>query len=157
MVSVDEGDSCIVKSKTLAVSLGIILITLICTMDGLDAPEYVRCNEIGVCEFLEVSGDLTESHRFKTSMLMPVTQTLKGLIRVGVHGRLSICSLPWPASKRDISFIMSRCLHSFQDIVFSLPRTDDTVSINTGPKSPPKGNSLPSEGLKFITTSIIRS
>jgi len=155
---VDEGDTEVVKSKIFAVGLEIILITLLCAISGLDAPEYVRCQEVGVCEFLEVCGDLADTHKFMILMLMPVNQATKDLIRnLGVHGETFIQNFPWPCSVRDIFFTLNRYISSFQDVVFFLPKTDDKVLKNTGPISPQRESNLPSEALKFITTSIIRS
>jgi len=42
------------KLKVLAISL----ICLILALSILDAPEYVRCTDIGLCEFLELHGHL---------------------------------------------------------------------------------------------------
>ena len=146
------------KSKTFAVGLEVILVTLLCTISGLDAPEYVRCQEVGVCEFLEVCGDLTETHKLKLPMLMPVHQITKDLIRnFVVYAEIFIRNFPWSNSARNILFIINRYLNSCQEIVFFLPRTDDKVLTNTGSISPPGKSNLPSEALKFITTSIIRS
>lgn len=154
----DEGDIEVVKSKIFALVLEIILIALLCAISGLDAPEYVRCHEVGVCEFLEVCGDLTDTHKFKIFMLMPVNQTAKDLIRnLGVYGETFIQNFPWPCSGRGIFFTLTRYISSFQDVVFFLPKTDDKVLINTGPISLQNESNLPSEALKFITTSIMRS
>ena len=49
------------KSKSLTLFLKIFLTCLICFLSILDAPEYVQCTHIGVCEFLEVHGNLKPS------------------------------------------------------------------------------------------------
>jgi hypothetical protein len=147
-----------VKSKLFALVLEIVLVNLLCAMSGLDAPEYVRCEDIGVCEFLEIFGEVSDTHRFNILMVMPVNQTIKDLVRkLGVHCEIFIRSFRRSSSVRTIPFIINRYLNSFQDIVFFLPRTDDKVVINIESISPSRGSNLPSESLKFLTTSIIRS
>lgn len=42
------------KLKVIAISV----ICLILSLSILDAPEYVRCTDIGICEFLEIHGHL---------------------------------------------------------------------------------------------------
>jgi len=49
------------KSKSLTFFLKIFLACLFCLLSLLDAPEYVHCTHIGVCEFLEVHGNLKPS------------------------------------------------------------------------------------------------
>lgn len=150
------------KSKLFALVLEIVLVNLlcaiICAMSGLDAPEYVRCHEIGIDEFLDVSADLSDTHRFNIFMMMPVNRPIKNLVcNFEAHGEIFIRSFRRSNSARTIPFIINRYLNSFQDIVFFLPRTDDKVPINTRSISPSRESNLPSESLKFITTSIIRS
>lgn len=43
--------------------LAILLIILIASLTVLDAPEYVRCTDVGICEFLEVYAHLGNNIR----------------------------------------------------------------------------------------------
>jgi hypothetical protein len=137
---VDEGDTEIVKSKIFTLCLQIVLISLLCAISGLDAPEYVRCHEVGIDEFLEISANLGETHRSKIIMLKAVSH-----------------NFPGTDAAKSMHFIINRSINSSQEILFFLPRRDTKVSINTNDVSHPRESKLPSETLRFITTSIIRS
>jgi len=65
------------KSKSLTLFLKIFLTCLICLLSILDAPEYVQCTHIGVCEFLEVHGNLKpsqEAEKILTSIKKVINQ-----------------------------------------------------------------------------------
>lgn len=189
------------KGKLFALGLVILLSILLCSISALDAPEYVRCGHIGICEFLEVCGNLGsnlgDSYLFYVSMistamdqplkdlihslihrnqigiqntalsmaisiaLRAVNQPLKDLIHSLIHrNETDIRSFPWPDAVKDTHFII-RFINSAQKIFLLLPpRVDNTTLIkpsNAGIAHPAGVNSLPSETLRFITTSIIRS
>jgi hypothetical protein len=129
-----------VKSKIFTLCLQIVLVSLLCAISGLDAPEYVRCHDIGVCEFLDVSANIGETHKSKIIMLQAVSH-----------------NFPGAKAAKSIYFIINRGINSSQEILFSLPRRNIKVSINTNDVSHPRESNLPSETLRFITTSIIRS
>ncbi|MEW5818213.1 MAG: hypothetical protein AB1798_22845 [Spirochaetota bacterium] len=189
------------KVKLFALGLVIFTSILLCSMSALDAPEYVRCGHIGICEFLEVCGNLGNNlgdsyilyastistamdqplkdlihnliHRNQAGIqnttlsmtismaLMSVNQPLKDLIHSLIHrNETGIRSFPWPDMAKDAHFII-RFINSAQKIFLLLPpRVDDIALIKPSKRriAHPSGvNSLPSETLRFITTSIIRS
>jgi hypothetical protein len=39
---------------------GILLVGLMCILNLFDAPEYVHCTHLGVCEFLELPGNVSD-------------------------------------------------------------------------------------------------
>ena len=66
------------KSKSLTFCIKIFLACLICLLSILDAPEYVHCTHIGVCEFFEVCGNLKpsrEAEKILTSIKKVINQT----------------------------------------------------------------------------------
>ena len=51
-------------------TIALFLVICICTLCFLDAPEYVHCKHIGICEFLEISGELEVFNKGKSPDLI---------------------------------------------------------------------------------------
>jgi len=60
--------------KFLTCYLSMVLVCLFCVLSSLDAPEYVRCGHIGVCEFLELSGDLVSGQRAEDAVAVMMSR-----------------------------------------------------------------------------------
>ena len=68
--------------------------SLICFLNIFDAPEYARCSHIGVCEFLEVCGDTTDTRKLE-NLLEVMNKCLHRLSSAkGRFGRLA-GFFPW--------------------------------------------------------------
>ncbi|MEW6379644.1 MAG: hypothetical protein AB1611_08540 [bacterium] len=56
------------RTRVSSLVLGVSLIGFVCLLSGLDAPEYIRCRHIGICEFLEICGDVGAPQKSKVIM-----------------------------------------------------------------------------------------
>jgi len=50
--------------------IAVFLICLICVLSLLDAPEYIRCRDIDLCEFLEIYAHLDNLHKSDLMMYL---------------------------------------------------------------------------------------
>lgn len=185
------------KSKLFTLGLVVFLSALLCTINGLDAPEYARCNHIGVCEFLEICANLghnlgdtyiyiismmltamdqsgielihslihhnlilVSNHTLLLSLLATIDQPVQELIHNFIHYKeAGIQHLAWPNLGWEGHVMVRYINNSTQKVLLLPPGEGSKFSIQPNSQlTLPSGiNSLPSEALKFITTSVIRS
>lgn len=159
------------KSKSLTFFLKIFLTCLICLLSLLDASEYVQCTHIGVCEFLEVHGNLKpsqEAEKILTSIKKVINQPSSYFHAFFIE-YYSHC----PQRSGDLTFSQG----FFENVGLSVPfyilsryvypdyKKILCFSFNKGYKIlvkqehifPITNKFLPSQPLQIISTSIINS
>jgi hypothetical protein len=123
---------------------------LILALSILDGPEYIRCIHLGLCEFLELHGhlsndqksDLMENHSYKAkNIFFPIFEDLidnkeliKNLIIFFTATILTFLKFLSPPIKRKTPYLLNIAIPSF--------------SIE---------NSIPLQTLKLLEISVIRS
>ena len=123
------------KPKLIVYYLKIFLACLICILSFLDAPEYVHCTHLGVCEFLEVYGNLNASREAEKISLF--------------HQKFDL-SVP--------IYMVSQYINPDYKKIIPLPlKKWDKIPVNPGHVSFSIINYLPSQTLQIIGTSIINS
>lgn len=153
------------KLKTFSLILGVSLAVCVCMLSGLDAPEYIRCKHIGVCEFLEVCGDLTTAHKSKIIMeTMSRTQSQYFLVRahfgqpsffVPLQGNGTV-GYVHNLAFRDLLQIIDRCIHPSHELLYPVLVENGEILTPQKQASPSSGSSLSSQAFQIITTSVIR-
>gem|GEM_PF-3003375 len=162
------------KLKIFSQLLRIFLVALICILDLMDAPEYTRCTHIGVCEFLEVYADLTETRKLENlieaikHLPRQILSTRQGMARQfsnflnwvkSIFDQNFIQSFLWPKTMlpildRFVSPLCHQlCYPTFGSSSKIIPREkekDYSYYLNNK-------KDLPSSALQIITVSIIKS
>lgn len=129
--------------------LTIFLVFLIFVLCILDAPEYIRCNHIGLCEILEI----------------PVLQ--KNILKKRYYDAYFLCRKKYKfflenflVEKELIQHLEVFCIEaeskSFK-ISCTLTETQNTVLVKTGNPFPLIENHLTAQILKIVDISVIRS
>ena len=145
------------KKNYLLYTIGLILTCMIFTLCILDAPEYVRCNHLGVCEFLELHANIDgfrETIHKMTSFSKLGKYAFPYFPLWGNHLINKITILP-----SVFMFIFSRHISPYHNYCISpLPlKKNDYFILNQKHTSSSKENNSPSLPLLLITTSIINS
>jgi len=130
--------------------LAIILVCLILMLSILDAPEYVRCTDTGICEFLDLHGHVADIQK---------SDILKHVSYIVINNFFSLL---------ENSINSKELIQNF--IIFCIPDTRDSFKIScplligqnkdlekTNHITPFKENSLYSQNLKLVQISVIRS
>lgn len=155
------------KLRVFSLSLVIGLAFFLCILSGLDAPEYIRCTHVGVCEFLEICGELGSSQKLKILMdslgklsdKNPLSLIYSGqfsslislLNVVRITGSIQGMDLPKKLS------IMGRCIQpsSQDDTYLPLVQDKDVFPFKRKTLTLSEGSSN-SQALQLIITSFIR-
>lgn len=128
--------------------LVVILIGLFSVMSLLDAPEYVHCTHIGVCEFLEIMGDLKSSRDINTMLSIMSKLELDAFNDFSIREQNKL--LPKLYQER-------RYINRHQNILKPSLGKGDIIKPDHEPIFPLIRICLPSQTLQIITTSIIKS
>jgi hypothetical protein len=130
--------------------LAIILVCLILAMSILDAPEYVRCTSLGICEFLDLHAHL--DNLFKSDMIKQISRVSK----INFYSLLEDLINSKELIKNLIIFCIPAILSSFK-ISLALKKSKNPVLLNTRHLPPLLENNITSQTLKFIEISVILS
>ena len=149
--------------------LQIFLVCVICTLSILDASEYVHCRHIGVCEFLEINGDLSSSEKIdeiKTAINRILnTNPCRIDTRIRYPHLFSSSNNPYDSNsfkyralKRQLH-ILSRYINLLynQNTLHSPFKESNKIQNNQSYNSCLIKNCLPSQTLQNLATSIINS
>ncbi|MEW6379357.1 MAG: hypothetical protein AB1611_07095 [bacterium] len=163
--------------KILSHLLQILLAGLICILCTMDAPEYIRCTHIGVCEFLEVCADFTETRKLE-NILESISHFPRRIFTAGRNliGRFS-CFLEW--LRRIVNYnlnliqqnlienffwppvvlpILERWVNPFRcEVPCPVLRIMSRVLLKDETIPPAQENKLPPPALQIVTISIIKS
>jgi len=160
------------RTRISCLVVGLSVVGFVFMLSGLDAPEYTRCKHIGVCEFLEIWGDVTISQKSK-DMVKAIGkftyQTLSSKISLARPPFL----FPLPIKSlypRDVTKIgnyilasfdqmLDRCIHPSYNKVLSHPSREEEINLgfnNKESSSPSPGSGFCSQAFLIITTSVIR-
>lgn len=158
------------KSKSSIVFLKIFLASLICILSLLDAPEYVHCTHKGVCEFLEVYGNLKpsqEAEKILTRIKRVINQYSSHLYpfieyyscRPKRYGDLYFSQICFQnVGLSEPFYILSQYINPDCKKFFHLPlKKGDKISVNQEHIFPSIRNYLTSQTLQIISISIINS
>ena len=135
------------KSKFLIFFGSIFFVCLICPLGSRDSNGYIHSHHTNVCEFLEISRELTETQKPKSIISVikekadqnPYTQEYYLFV---------------------FSYILSKYIKPFknQKVIYSLFEKWSKILIDHQKNiSPSIGNYSPCQALQIINTSIIRS
>jgi hypothetical protein len=138
----------------------------VCMLSGLDAPEYVRCEHIGVCEFLDICGDLSVAQKSKIQMESIGFPYQNFTSRAAFEQWSSFV----PSLKKVACFtgyiqdftllnkllIVDRCVQPSHEILSPPLMQDGEILGDAGHTSSSAGSRSPSPGLQIIPTVIIR-
>lgn len=134
------------KAKVLV----IFLVCLILVLSILDAPEFVRCSDIGICEFLELHGLL--GNILKSDIMIHIcfveTNNFSSILENLINKKELIQNLIFSS--------IPAVLKSFK-ISITLIKRELIVLASTEHKFPLIENNLSSQNLKLIGISVIRS
>ncbi|MFX0139235.1 MAG: hypothetical protein ACFFDN_36675 [Candidatus Hodarchaeota archaeon] len=146
----------------------IALVVFICMLSLLDAPEYVHCFHIGICEFLEVIGDLSNNQKFKM-----LAETIKELPNQVFFPKNHLRQPPYiyPCLKpldywagliqnqhvRHLLQFLYRCTGPSYKLIFSFIKMDSKIPEHKKQAPPLVKSSLHLPILQFISISIIKS
>ena len=157
------------KQKFLFIVVSLVLVCLICTLSPIEASEYVHCHHIDVCEFLELSGELSETQ--KTRIIIELISKIAYQFPTG-RNKSSFCFSPWieglftnvasvPKFPLSVSFyIFSKHVKSNPIKTLYSPFDEKGSKILIDNKeniSHLAGSCLPFQALQIINISIIRS
>lgn len=156
------------KNKIFSLVFRISIVVFICMLSFLDAPEYVHCSHIGICEFLEVCGDLSNNQRSK--MLAESIRELSNQVYSSKnHFKQTPCFPPlfksmdcWAClfQNQSLSHMLQflyRYTRPSHKLVFPFLKTNNKIPENKKHISPLIKSSLHSLLLQLISTSIIKS
>ena len=128
----------------------IFLICLICLLSILDAPEYVRCAHIDLCEFLEIHAHL--NNILKSDLIMYISHMQRNnffsMLECIISNKKLIQNL--------ILFCIALILSPFK-IICDIKNKKDLFSKNVACTHPSVENRLIAQNLEFIKISVIRS
>jgi len=156
------------KLRIFFLVLVISLAGIVCMLSGLDAPEYIRCKDIGVCEFLDVCGDLNAVQKtrilmsdmgrfFNHSLLLKIcfgrSSTFVPLLKKIACSAGHIKDF---ASLNTLQ-ILDRCVQPSHEILYPpLLKNGEVLADDKGQVSLSSGSISSSEAFQIITTVIIR-
>lgn len=158
-------------SSSSATVLIIFLVGFMCLLSGLDAPEYIRCTHIGICEFLEVCGELSNVEK-TVGMVENMNKFLYQILSVKNRYGQPPYFFPRPKTISPsmdlaVDFVQAfdlpgrlgmlyRCVHPYNKVLCSPLDLGSEILVNKEQITPSEGD-LPSQILQIITTSIIKS
>lgn len=116
----------------------------------LDAPEYVRCVDIDICEFLDIHGHL--DNVLRSDIIKQISHAAKNNFYFILEDLIDSKEL----IKNLIIFYMLAFLYAFK-ISLDLKRNQDTVLLKTKHTLPLFENNLTSQTLRLIEISVILS
>lgn len=130
--------------------LSIILVCLFVMLSILDAPAYVRCNDIGICEFLDIHCHMPNV--LKSDIIEHVSSFILNRFFTLLENSINRKELT-------LNFIIFCIPDSRDSFAISCPLLtgQDVDSEETNHITPFKENSLYSQSLKLVRTSVIRS
>ena len=130
--------------------LTLLLICLIIALSILDAPEYVRCIDIGLCEFLEVTGHIM--NHFKKFIIQFTSFSAK-------YNFFSILEETTDTRKllNNIIILLLPAIFRFFKNSYSLIKNQVTILLKTVHFTPLCDNISCLQNLKFIEISVILS
>jgi hypothetical protein len=130
--------------------LTLFLICLIIALSILDAPEYVRCIDIGLCEFLEVTGHIM--NHFKKFIIQFTSFRTK-------YNFFSILEETIDTRKlyKNIIILLLPAIFRFFKDSYSLIKNQVIVLLKTVHFAPLFENISCSQNLKLIEISVILS
>ena len=159
------------KSKSLSFFLKIFLTCLFCVLSLFDAPEYMHCTHIGVCEFLELHAHLKPSQevenifiRIKKGLNHHFSYHYAFFIEYYSHcpQRCNDLSLS-PVFSGNVGlsvpfYILSRYVYpDYKKIIRSPFNKGHKLLVKKEHIFPVASKLLPSQPLQIISTSIINS
>ena len=160
------------KSRSFIFFLKIVLPCLICFLSLLDAPEYVHCTHLGVCEFLEIHGNMKPSQEAE-NILSRVKKAFQHSsyfytffveyypFRSQRCGDLTFSQVVFKNVDLSVPFyILSRYFYPDYKKILCIPCSGSKgqkIKIKQQYFSPTTNKSLPSQSLQLISTSIINS
>ncbi|MGA1863693.1 MAG: hypothetical protein ACMUHX_01390 [bacterium] len=130
--------------------LAIFLVCLILALSILDAPEYVHCVHIDICEFLDLHGHL--DNILKSDIIKRISFAAKNNFYLVLEDLTDSKEL----LKRLIIFYLIAILYIFK-ISCAYKKTKDHVLLNTKHKPPLFEKNLVPQTLKFVEISVILS
>jgi len=138
----------------------------VCMLSGLDAPEYVRCKDIGVCEFLDICGDLSVAQKSKMhidSIGFPYQNfTSRADLKRGPSFvpplKKVACSTGYIQDLALLNklLILDRCVQTFHEILSPPLMQDGEILADAGHTFSSAESRSPSQCLQIIPTVIIR-
>ncbi|MDQ1276391.1 MAG: hypothetical protein QG610_1969 [Euryarchaeota archaeon] len=155
------------ESKIYPLIVRISLVSLICLLSLFDAPEYTRCTHVGVCEFLEVCGDTTDTRKLE-NLLESMNKPLPRFISVkGRFGQLA-GFFSWLKKIIYENFIrnsvspiilpfLCRCVSPAYNLFSSPLKPEGKAPAGKEQNLPSKESDSPSLALQIITISFIKS
>jgi len=135
----------------------IVLCFLICILHLIDAPEYVRCNHLGVCEFLEVIANLDTTQK-STDIMAPLIKAV-GQPSDYLIARDRIYTPPSEGISFSLYYFLYRYINPYQNQkVFGMPFTyTGKISIDRESTFPSLNHFISAKTLQMITSTVIRS
>lgn len=130
--------------------LAIFLICLILALSVLDAPEYVRCVHVDICEFLDLHGHM--DNILKSDIIKQISLATKNNFYFVLEDLTDSKEL----LKKLIIFYLISILYVFK-ISCAYKKAKDHVLLNTKHKPPLFEKNLVPQTLKFIEISVILS
>lgn len=130
--------------------LAIFLVCLILALSILDAPEYVHCVHIDICEFLDLHGHL--DNVLRSDIIKRITHSVKNNFCFVLQDLTDIKEL----IKKLIIFYLVAILYVFK-ISCAYKKIKDTVLLSTKHKPPLFEKNLVPQALKFVEISVILS
>lgn len=128
----------------------VFIVCLILALSILDAPEYVRCTDIGICEFLELHGLL--GNILKLDIIKHIsyvaTNTFSSILENLINSKELI--------QKFIFFSIPAILKSFK-VSITLTKRQHLVLENSEHTFHSIENSLSPQNLKLVAISVIRS
>ena len=123
---------------------------MILGMSILDAPEYVRCTHLDICEFLELHAHL--ANVLKTDMLYHISYAEKN----NFYSILENLIYSKELIKNIFIFCIPAILTSFK-ISLNLKKSRNPILLNAQNIHPLFENNLTSQTLEFMESSVILS
>ena len=134
------------KLKVLAISL----ICLILALSILDAPEYVRCTDIGLCEFLELHGHL--DNILKSDIIRHISNIAKNNLFSMLESIINSKELI-----QDLISFSNLAVINFSKISCTLTKNQGLDLVKKPRASPLIENNSIEQNLKIVKISVIRS
>ncbi|MGA1875604.1 MAG: hypothetical protein ACMUIA_08345 [bacterium] len=138
------------RKKGLSVAiLGILLVCLIGLLNLLDAPEYVNCVDLGICEFLELTCNLKTSRK--------VEDVIESMAQIMDH---YLFQRSYLVSRLGLFYyVLSRHVSPYYNRDIGNPSFEKGIQVVTDQKDTPSTaqSCLPSTTLRIIAASIMRS